>query len=110
GTPRSAAGKAYAAIAVGRREPRAAPAAALFEAHYHNSGRIAGLRRASMSLITLRTFAALAAATCLITASAAAQGTQGQPAAPPATPAPAARDRKSTRLNSSHPAISYAVF
>src|SRR6266498_3100417 len=32
------------------------------------------------------------------------------PGTPPPVPAPAARDRKSTRLNSSHVRISYAVF
>src|SRR5690348_17592891 len=46
-------------------------------------------------------------------ASAAAAGTPPapEPAAPTGTaPASTGRDRKSTRLNSSHPSISYAVF
>src|SRR5438876_6604590 len=33
-----------------------------------------------------------------------------RPASPPSPPSPQALDRKSTRLNSSHPSISYAVF
>jgi hypothetical protein len=60
-----------------------------------------------MSLIPLRTFGALAAATCLITASAAAQGTQGQPAAPPATPAPAASAPATSRTPAPRDAYVY---
>src|SRR5688572_11148227 len=67
---------------------------------------------AHVNAFLLRRFGRAAAAALLaaVASCRSAQPTAEQPVEPPARPAPVRPDRKSTRLNSSHSQISYAVF